>query len=234
MPRGRGPSKHIDWKKAERLFRQGIFSYQEIATQVGAKNEATIRMHAKSKGWKRDLTHEVRQEARNKFIESMANFGDADKLIEGRTDQQLIEEAARTIVQVVRDHQTTLKRGHTLTLRMLDELDATTAHMGELQKLITDSIAPARQEGLRRAIGLAQRAVTLKELANSARIWVALERQAFNIVDESKNPEVKDLENKSSEDLRKEILDDAKRMGLDLSSEELDGLKNGVAAGKVH
>lgn len=213
---GRGKSKNIDWKKAERLFRQGMLTNHEIALECGAKSEATIRVRAKDLGWTRDLTDKMRQKARVKMVENLASYGNPEKVMSGMHDEQITEEAARTQVQVVREHQQTLKSGHSLTLRMLNELDATTAYMGELQQLITSSVAPMRQEAMRRSISLGARATVMRDLAQAARIWVTMERQAFNIVDETKNPEIKDLENKTAEDLRAEILDDAKKMGLSL------------------
>lgn len=217
----KGSSKGIDWKKAERLYRQGLLSNQEIAYECGATSESSIRSRAKAMGWKRDLTNEMRAKTRVKMVENLATYGDPSKILAGLHDDQIIEEAARTQVQVIREHQITLKRGHHVTLRMLDELDATTAFMGELQQLISSTIAPKRQEALRRAISLGSRATIMRDLATSARTWVQLERQAFNIIDENKSTELKDLENKTSEELRAEILNDAKRMGLDLSREEL-------------
>lgn len=225
---GRGKSKNIDWKKGERLYRQGLLSNHEIALQIGAKSEATIRTRAKQEGWQRDLTDQMRQKARVKMVENLASYGSPDKAIEGMHDEQITEEAARTQVHVVREHQKTLKSGHELTLRMLNELDATTAYAGELQQLITSTVAPARQEALRRAVTLGARATVMRDLAQAARIWVTMERQAFNIVDESKNPEVKDLDNKSAEELRAEIMDDAKKMGLNLNELDVDSRGNKV------
>jgi len=225
MPRPRGPQPKIDWKKAERLYRQGLLSLNEIAQECGAKTEGTIRSHAKAHGWTRDLTNEMRNKTRVKMVENLATFANPDAVLTGMQDEQIIEEAARTQVQVVREHQTTLKRGHQLTLRMLDELDATTAYMGELQKLISSTVAPQRQEGLRRAISLSSRITSMRDLANAAKTWVQLERQAFNIVDETKNSEFKNLDNMSAEDLRKEILQDAEKMGLDLVPDDLGIVK---------
>lgn len=223
--------KRIDYKKAERLYRQGLLSNAEIAMQIGAKGESTVRALAKQFGWQRDLTHEMRMKARTQMVENLATFGDPTKRLSDMQDAEIIEEAARTQVTVIREHQKTLKQGHSLTLRMLSELDDTTAHMGELQELIRSTIATSRQEALRRALSLGSRATIMRDLATSARMWVQLERQAFNIVDESKNPEVKDIDNKSAEELRAEILNDAQRMGLDLTKEDFGVVHSGE---KIH
>lgn len=216
----RSPSKHIDWKKAERLFKQGLLSNVEIAQECNAKSEGSIRAMAQKKGWKRDLTQEMRAKTRTKLVENLASYSSPEAALQGlesMADEALIEQASRTQVTVVREHQQTLKQGHSLTLRMLSELDDTTAYKGELQALISSSVAPQRQEALRRAISLSARAATMRELATAARIWVTLERQAFNIVDETKNPQPNNVDdNKSAEELRAEILSDAKRLGLDV------------------
>lgn len=225
---GRGLSPRIDWKKGERLYRQGLLSNIEIARQIGAKTEASVRSRAKAEGWQRDLTDAMRQKARVKMVENLASYGSPEKALTGMHDEQITEEAARTQVHVVREHQKTLRNGHELTVRMLNELDATTAYMGELQQLITSTIAPMRQEALRRAISLGARSTVMRDLAQAARIWVQMERQAFNIVDETKNPEVKDLDNKSAEELRAEIMDDAKKMGLNLNELDVDSRGNKV------
>ena len=71
-------------------------------------------------------------------------------------------------------------------------------------------------------MGLSSRATILRELANSARVWVALERQAFNIVDDTKNDKKSDDTNKSAEELRQEILKDAHKLGIELSNLGMD------------
>lgn len=224
-------NRNIDWVKIERLYRAGLMSICAIARQFDTA-EATIRAKALKEGWKRDLTSEVKQLTRTKMVENLAQVFQTEDIKE-MADEQLIEEAARTQVEVVRQHQSTLKRGHSLTMRMLDELDATTAYKGELQELISSTIAPQRQEGLRRAVSLAGRATILRELANAARQWVILERQAFGISDEraekEKNVEIEKL---STDELRAEIIKDAKRMNIDLSEEDLDRA-SGIAP-KVH
>lgn len=235
------PNKRTDWTRVERLYRAGLLSIYEIARECHTA-EANVRYHAKSKGWKRDLTDAMRSSARIKMVENLASFDsvDADKLKQS-TDDDLIEQAARTQVQVVREHQKTLGQGHSLTLRMLDELDTTTAYKGELQELISTTVAPSRQEALRRAVSLGSRATIMRDLATAARLWVTLERQAFSIADDRDrdNKEQRKLDEMTAEQLRAEIIDDAKKMGLDLDPKELSRRTVGIAAktngtSKVH
>lgn len=220
----RTPSKNIDWKKAERLYRQGLLSNPEIAREIGAKSEGSVRAMANKKGWKRDLTQDVRHAARIKFVENLAAQSPKALLdnLTSTEDENLIEQAARTQVQVVRDHQTAIKQGHQLTLRMLHELDDVTAFKGELQNLITSTVAPQRQEALRRAVSLSARVATMRDLSTAAATWVKLERQAFNIVDETKNPQADKVDdNMTADQLRAEILKEARQLGIEFSGENL-------------
>jgi hypothetical protein len=214
-------NKNVDWKKIERLYRAGVLSVREIAREFNMV-EGTIRYHANKKGWKRDLSHEARQAYRQKTVENLAKVFDSKELgkqLDNITDEEIIEEAAKTQIEVVRQHQRTLGQGHQLTMRLLRELEDTTAHMGELQELITSEYAPQRREAVRRAISLPSRATTLRDLAAASRLWVTLERQAFNILDDrEKSPDQRKVDEMSAEELRAEIRDEAKKIGLDLTT----------------
>jgi hypothetical protein len=83
---------------------------------------------------------------------------------------------------------------------------------------------------------LPQRATVMRDLATAARLWVTLERQAFSIADdrEKDNKDRAKLDEMTAEQLRAEIKEDAKKIGLDLT--ELGGVANKAAngSGKVH
>ena len=228
MPQGRPSKKNVDWMKIERLYRAGLLPIAEISRECGT-GEANIRRVAKAKGWKRDLTQEVRNLTRTKMVENLSKvFKEGEERLRVMGDEQIVEEAARTQVEVVRQHQASLKQGHTLTLRMLDELDTSTSRRGELENLIASTVAPQRQEALKKALSLQSRATVMRDLANAAKTWISLERQAFNIIDD-RDDKSKDrkLEEMTTEELRSEILKDAKQIGLDLSE---DDLAQGIAS----
>lgn len=222
-----------DWNRIERLYRAGLLSVVEIGRETNTP-EANIRYHAKKNGWKRDLTEEMRARTRTKMVENLAQGVSRKETIDqliGATDEDLIEQAARTQVQVVREHQKTLGHGHSLTMRMLNELDATTTHRGELEDMIKSTTAPRRAGALINAVSLGARATVMRDLATAARTWVLLERQAFNIADD-REKDVKDrkIDEMTAEQLRAEILRDANKMGLDLKP---DDFKNSNVVGIV-
>lgn len=236
----------VDWNRVERMYRAGILSVTEIAKEVNT-SEGNIRYHAKTKGWTRDLTDKVKIEARKKMIENLANARDLRdgvvskeenaevvKRLTGNDDESIIEQAARTQVEVVRQHQKTLGSGHSLTMRMLNELDATTTHRGELEDMIRSTVAPRRQGAIMNAISLGSRATIMRDLATAARLWITLERQAFSIADESKSKDSVKLDEMTADQLRKEIAEDARKLGLDLSAEYGQGVVQTNGSGKVH
>ena len=232
----------VDWNRIERLYRAGMLAVTEIARECGIP-EANIRYHAKRLGWKRDLTDEMRARTRTKMVENLAKVFDDGKgaldQLNKVTDEELIEQASKTQVEVVRQHQATLGSGHSLTMRMLNELDATTTHRGELEELIKSTVAPMRQRALQTAVSLNARATIMRDLATAARLWVTLERQAFNIADdrEKDNKEQRKLDEMTSEQLRTEILEDANKLGLKLTSQDfVQGVvpKTTNGSGKVH
>jgi len=244
-----GNSNRIDWAKIERQYRAGMLTIAEIARENGNIPESNIRYHAKTKGWKRDLTDEMRSRTRTKMVENLAKiYPGGEKEIAGKIkvieDEEIIEQASRTQVNVVREHQKTVGQGHSLTMRMLDELDATTTHRGQLEDMIKSDVAPIRQRAMINAVSLNSRAVVMRDLANAARVWVQLERQAFNIADDrTVDKDQRKLEEMTAEQLRKEILEDANKMGLDLSelgkgvaprTERVNPHSNGSGNGKIH
>jgi hypothetical protein len=219
--------KRVDWNRVERQFRAGLLSISEIARENGLP-EANIRYHAKRLGWKRDLTDEMRSRTRTKMVENLAKVfdtGEAVDKLKQVQDEEIIEQASRTQVHVVREHQKTLGHGHGLTMRMLDELDATTTRRGELESMIKSDVAPIRQRALMNAVSLGARATIMRDLATAARLWVTLERQAFSIADDrdkAADNSQRKIDEMTAEQLRAEIVSDAKKMGLDLNPQDFD------------
>jgi hypothetical protein len=213
-------NKRVDWVRIEKLYRAGMLSIREIGRECGT-TAPNIAYHAKKNGWTRDLTQEVRKRTRSKLLENMAQIHDATDTInhiKQVSDDEIIEQASRTQVQVIREHQRTLGSGHGLVMRMLHELDATTTLRGEMEAMIRSEIQGRRQGAMMSAISLAGRATVLRDLAIAAKTWVSLERQAFNIQDdrgETSKEEI-ELSKKTADELKQEIIKDANKLGIDL------------------
>lgn len=220
-----------DWKTIERQYRAGVLTITEISSEHNVPRSA-IDYRANKHGWTRDLSKEVRKATRIKLVENMAGVfdgRDAANTAQSLSDARIVEEAARTQVEVVRQHQKTLGRGHALTMKLLAELEAVTDHTEALEALIVaETDNPRRQEALRRAVSLGSRITSLKDLAAASRVWIHEERKAFSIPDEPAGNQDDDM-NKSADELRQEIMDDARKLGLELTE-----LSQGIAPKKMH
>lgn len=136
----RKKTKAIDWKAIERDYRAGVMSVREIAKWYGLSDTA-IHKKAKAEGWER-----VQQPP---HIER-------PRAISG----EVIPPAASTAKP-----EELPDRAKGMAARLLDELDTTTAHIGEFQFLIeTEESDPRRRQALLKALSTAERAKTLKDI----------------------------------------------------------------------
>lgn len=169
------PKQASDWEAIEGEYRAGQFSVSEIARRHGLSHTA-INKRAKKEGWSRDLSPIVKKVVSARLVSDG---------VSAATAQEAIAKAAERDVQIVREHRVAIARGRNLTLRLLDELDAATSNVGELERLIEIDTSgeknPQRRNGMLRAISLPSRAGVVKDLSAAAKNWVALERQAFNL-----------------------------------------------------
>jgi hypothetical protein len=152
--------------------------------------EGAIRKYAKQHKWKGDLGAKVRAKTREKLIKDLADGSrdgsDSSSPQRAMSEDETTELAALTQVTVVRDHKATISTGRSLTMRLLSELDAVTSNVGELKQEIAAGKKDdaKRRNAMLKAVGLSNRAATMRDLATAARTWVGLERQAFSIVED--------------------------------------------------
>jgi len=148
--------KPIDWAEIERDYRAGSMSIREIARWYSL-SEGAIRKRAKAKGWTRASTQESTQA-------KGAHDPEPKRIYEGTvlTPENTSPEAI-------------VGRGRNLVMRLLDELDATTCRIGELDDIIsmaTDTADAGKQrEALQQAIGLKNRSEVLKALATATKTF---------------------------------------------------------------
>jgi hypothetical protein len=139
----RKKTKAIDWKSIERDFRAGVMSIREIAKWYGLSDTA-IRKKAKAEGWER--------------VQQPPHL-DRKQTISGEI---LLPPPSSAKPEELPD------RARGIAARLLDELDATTSHIGEFELIIeTEESDPRRRQALLKALSTAERAKTLKDIALS-------------------------------------------------------------------
>lgn len=174
-----------DWEAIERSYRAGILSIREIAKNHGVSDTA-IRKKANAAGWQRDLTDRVNEKVRTELVRSEVRTSDP------QTEREIVEEAAATVVHVVRSHRKAITQGQQLVELLTKQLIDVAGRRDEFEEQIEDECAedksPERRARLMRAVSLGTHASIAVNLAAATKTWVGLERQAFNIKDEAPAP----------------------------------------------
>ncbi|KAA0592957.1 hypothetical protein J2848_005687 [Azospirillum lipoferum] len=138
----------IDWTAIEAAFRAGTLSNRQIAERFGV-SEANIRKRAKAGDWVRSA-------------QPRAHLPVAEIL-------PPIDRSARPVLPgEPREH---VEHAREIAGRMLDELDAVTSHVGELEQLIEvetdDDRDGRRRAAMLKAISLPARSMTLKTIVQA-------------------------------------------------------------------
>jgi hypothetical protein len=167
--------KTIDWEKVEAEYRAGQFSVREIGRQNGVSHVA-INKKAKAEGWTRDLAAKVRQEIKNRLVTGP---------VTNVNTKAAVETAVARGIELVRQHSTILSRTNGIIAKFLDELDAESDHIADIEAEIELETAsdrsPQRRNAMLRAISLPSRAATVRELSAAIKNVIPLERQAHNL-----------------------------------------------------
>ena len=141
----RKQDKPIDWAGIERDYRAGVMGVREIARWYGLSDTA-IHKKAKAEDWERAA------KPQGPFAQAKAQ----------RPVQAEIIPPPSVKPEALGD------RARIIAGRLLDELDAVTAHAGELEDMIcTEESDPRRRQALLKAVSLSERASTLKNLATA-------------------------------------------------------------------
>lgn len=202
--------KQPDWERIEQLFRAGVLSLREIAAACPGSNHVAIARRAKKFGWAQDLSAKIKAKA-NDLVTRRTVTADvtAERAV---TDRAVIELNAEVIANVRMAHRGDISRGRRLTNMLLDELESLTEEQGTIKELIaqlkdgdrddadamSDILALAQKMG-----ALPSRTKTMKELAETLKTLVALERQAYDLDVKAGGTEAEEL-SKLMDELSKE------------------------------
>lgn len=188
-----------DWETIGRDFRAGVLSIREIARRHKLSDTA-VRKHAKEEGWERDLTARVQEKVRTDLVR--AEVRAANARANPQTEREIVEQAAATVVEIVKHHRRDIRRGHSIVGRLFDQLELVADKREELEALIiadTETeieadgarviqIDSKRRAALMAAVSLPEHANTARSLSMAMKNLVALERQAHAIVASPADP----------------------------------------------
>jgi hypothetical protein len=175
----------VDWERIDQLFRAGVLSLREIAAACPGSNHVAIARRAKKEGWVQDLTAKIKAKA-NDLVTRQAVTADvtAERAV---TDRALIEINAQVIANVRMAHRGDISRSRSVANKLLDELEGLTDNrdlfeqLGELLRSEDDKGQDKRNDLYMRVIDLPARTKTMKDLADTLKNLIALERQAYDL-----------------------------------------------------
>lgn len=177
--------KALDWERIESQYRAGIMSLREIADDHGI-SEGAIRKRAKRDDWARDLGAKIQQRADD--LVRKAEVRAEVRSTQSATDREVIEASALRIAQVRGEHRHDITRMRSLILRLLAECEAEAAEpgvfagIGDILRAPDDRGMDRLNDAYQKAISLPTRIKGVKELAETMKTLVGLEREAYGIV----------------------------------------------------
>lgn len=158
-----------------------MLSLREIG-KIHEVSEGMIRKKAKASGWERDLSERVNEKVRTELVRNPVRTANP------QTEREIVEEAAATVVHVVRSHRTAITKGKQVVDVMMQQLMDDVVGRDDLEEEIEVMTAGDksgdRRAKLMRAVSLGNHSTIAVNLANAAKTWMGLERQSFNIQDD--------------------------------------------------
>lgn len=158
----------IDWEGIEREYRAGVRSIREVAAEFEVSH-TLINRRARDEGWERDLSAKIRAKA-----DALVSKEAVSTRVSTETripEKEIVEANAAVQAQIRREHRTDIQKVKRLTNKLLDRLE---------------SVYPTDEN-------LKEHASVLKQLADTQRVVVNLEREAFGIaqiVEENDGPAI--------------------------------------------
>lgn len=179
-----------DWERIGIDYRAGILSVREIAAAHGVSHTA-IQKRAKAHGWERDLKAKIKAKA--DALVAKREVASKVATVDAATEKGIIEGVATAVADIRMSHRTGIQRSRRLANNLLDELEGLSDNrelFAQLGELLTDPEADrdTLSELYHKVIALPGRSKVLKEMSDTLKTLVALERQAYSM-DEQQHDE---------------------------------------------
>lgn len=187
-PKESQANSHPDWERIEIDYRAGVKTLRQIADEHNIAH-GTIRKRANKHGWERDLSAKIRQKA-----ESLVSKAAVSKPVSTESkvsEREVVEANALAITNVRLAHRQDIQKARRIAMALLEELEQETGQdqvnwlkqLGELMFKPDDKGIDRLNEIYHKVISLPGRAKTMKDLGESVRVLVELERKAFGLDD---------------------------------------------------
>lgn len=153
---------------------------EEFGTTAGS-----ICKRVKKHQWVQDKSEEVRRKTRAALLKE-TDEGNRNRNTPSHED---IENAVQTNITVITGHRKSIREGHAIVDLLHSQLDFAAAQRDQIQETIETETArdetTARRTAMMKAVSLPAHAGVLRDLSQALKNLIPLERQAFNIDEDS-------------------------------------------------
>lgn len=185
--------KEINWEKIELDYRAGVKSIRQIAAENEIA-ESGIRRRAKQYEWVRDLSEKIKAKADDIVRkESVRNSVRTKTTI---SEKETIDANANEVASVRLAHRKDIQRSRKIAMSLFDELEMMVGQenvkllemLGELMWSPDDKGNDKVNDLYMKIISMPGRVKSMKDLSDTLKTLIALERQAFGLDDENNKP----------------------------------------------
>ena len=176
------PRPGVDWEAIEKDYRAGVATLRQIAETHGTTH-TTVATRAKKFGWDRDLSAKIAAKAESILSKSHLS----SDLSKPATEREIVESNGQIVAAALIGQQKSIKRHRTLSEKLLAELEAQCDYpeifeqLGALMQSPDERGSDKLNELYRRVIALPSRIDGAKKAAETLRILVSLEREAYGM-----------------------------------------------------
>lgn len=171
-----------DWDKVWADYSAGVKSNRQISREYGIP-ESSIRKKAKELGIEKSLAGEIQKKA-DKLVFAQSVRG---KVAEN--EEEIVEANAQVVANVRIAHRRDISRSRLIAMSLLEELEQQTGaenvalltELGDLMRSEDDKGQDKLNDLYHKIISLPGRAKTMKDLGESLRVLIAMERQAYGM-----------------------------------------------------
>jgi hypothetical protein len=185
--------KVIDWEKIELDYRANVKTLRQIADEHGITH-GSINKRAKRDGWVRDLSAKIKAKTDELVSKSLVS---SEVSKEKRlTEKQIIDEGATALTNIRLGQRKDIQRSRKIAMSLFDELEHQVGienvenleKLGELLRTEDDKGRDALNDLYMKIISMPGRVKSMKDLSDTLKTLIALERQAFGLDDENNKP----------------------------------------------
>lgn len=175
-----------DWDLIEIEYRAGVKTLRQIAEKHGITHGA-VNKRAKARGWTRDLAAKIQAQADAKVSKAaVSEEVSKAKLV---TESLIVEANAEAIAQVRLAHRSDIQRSRRVGMALLEEMEASCGpeqaallmELGEMMRKPDDNGVDKLNDIYMKIVALPGRAKTMKDLGETLRVLVDMERKAFGL-----------------------------------------------------